>query len=134
MKIVNWIIQGFLALVFLGAGGMKLITPYAELVDNPNTAWAIEFSTLQIKAIAVAEILAALGLIIPMFVAKIRAIVPVASSGLAIIMIGAIFTHLGRDEPIIVNIILFLLASYVTFVRRGYFKKQQPDLTHNPGE
>lgn len=132
MKIVNWIAQGLLAFAFLGAGAMKLFTPYAQMVDDPNMAWTMDFSELQIKLISIAEILGAFGLIIPMFVAKIRPIVPVASSALAVVMIGAIFTHLGRGEPVIVNIILLLLASYVTFSRRGYFKKQQPDLTQNP--
>lgn len=134
MKIVNLIAQILLALAFLGAGAMKLFTPYAQMVDDPNMAWTVDFSELQIKLISIAEILAALGLIIPIFFKKIRAIVPLASSGLAIIMIGAIFTHIGRDEPVVVNIILLLLAGYVTYARRGYFSKEHPDLTHNPGE
>ena len=125
MKILVWIIQVLVALAFLGAGLMKLFTPYAELLADPNTAWAGDFSATQIKIISLLEVLGALGLIIPMFVAKLKVLVPVAAIGLALTMIGAIITHLGRDESVTINIILFALAAYIAWSRSGFFKSQK---------
>ena len=125
MKILVWIIQVLVALAFLGAGLMKLFTPYAELLADPNTAWTGDFSATQIKIISLLEVLGALGLIIPMFVAKLRVLVPVAAIGLALTMIGAIITHLGRDESITINIILFALAAYIAWSRSGFIKGQK---------
>ena len=125
MKILVWIIQVLVAFIFFGAGLMKLFTPYAELLADPNTAWAGDFSATQIKIISLLEVLGALGLIIPMFVAKIRVLVPIAAIGLALTMIGALITHLGRDESITINIILFALAAYIAWSRSGFFKRQK---------
>lgn len=125
MKILVWIIQVLVALAFLGAGIMKLFTPYAELLADPNTAWAGDFSATQIKIISLLEVLGALGLIIPMFIVKLRVLVPVAAIGLALTMIGAIITHLGRDESITINIILFVLSAYIAWSRSGFFKRQK---------
>ena len=125
MKILVWIIQVLVALAFLGAGLMKLFTPYAELLADPNTAWASDFSATQIKIISLLEVLGALGLIIPMFVAKLKVLVPVAAIGLALTMIGAIITHLGRDESVTINIILFALTAYIAWSRSGFFKRQK---------
>ncbi len=125
MKILVWIIQVLVAFVFFGAGLMKLFTPYAELLADPNTAWAGDFSATQIIIISLLEVLGALGLIIPMFVTKLRVLVPIAAIGLALTMVGALITHLGRDESITINIILFALAAYIVWSRSGFFKSQK---------
>lgn len=123
MKILVWIVQILVTLVFLAAGFMKLATPYAELMMEPNMAWVGDFSATQIKIIAALEILGAIGLIIPMFVTKLKMLVPVAAIGIALVMVGAIVTHLGRNEPIYVNAILFILTALVAWWRRDYFRR-----------
>jgi uncharacterized membrane protein YphA (DoxX/SURF4 family) len=124
MKIVIWIVQILVALAFLSAGLMKLITPYPDLISDPNMAWAGDFSATQIKLIAVLEILGVLGLVLPMIIKKFKALVPIAAFGLALTMVGAIITHIGRDEPIAVNLVLLVLASLTAWWRRGFLKKK----------
>ena len=125
MKVVVWIIQVLVALAFLITGAMKLMTPYEEMIANPQMAWANDFSAMQIKLISILEILGALGLIIPMFVGKLKMLVPISAIGLALIMVGAAITHIGREEPVMVPIILFVLAALTAWFRRDLFGKSQ---------
>lgn len=122
MKIVIWIVQILVAIAFLGAGVMKLVTPYPDLISNPNMGWVSDFSATQVKIIAVLELLGVLGLILPMLLKKFMILVPVAAIGLALTMIGAIITHIGRDESIAVDLVLLVLASLTVWWRRGFFK------------
>jgi uncharacterized membrane protein len=120
MKILKWVIQGLLALAFLFAGTMKLITPYAELTADPSMAWVQDFSATQIQGIGALEVLGALGLILPFLLKKWRFLVPLAAIGLALTMVGAAVVHLGRGEPIIPNIGLFVLAALTVWFRRDW--------------
>ena len=59
MNIALWIVQALLALLFLFAGGMKLIMPIEEMTKQ------IPLPGLFLRFIAVCEVLGALGLILP---------------------------------------------------------------------
>ena len=59
MNYALWIVQGLLALVFLFAGGMKLVMPVEEMTKQ------VPLPGLFLRFIAVAEVLGALGLILP---------------------------------------------------------------------
>ncbi len=48
----SWICAGVLAVVHLGAGVFKLITPYEKIAANPNLAWATDFTPHVVKASA----------------------------------------------------------------------------------
>lgn len=122
MKIIIWIIQILLTLAFLGAGLMKLFTPYVELIAEPNMAWVGDFSALQIKVISILEVLGAFGLILPMILKKFQVLVPISAIGLALIMVGAIVTHSLRGESIIINLILLALTILIIWWRRSFFK------------
>ena len=78
-----WAVQWLLALLFLWAGGVKLILPL-ETLQAP-----VALPGLFIRFIGVAETLGAIGLILP-WLLRIRPILtPLAAAGLVIIMIGA---------------------------------------------
>ncbi|RED91768.1 DoxX family protein [Marinoscillum furvescens] len=120
MKIVNWILQGILAFAFFGAGALKLATPYAELATDPNMAWVSDFSATQIKIIAVLEMLGAIGVFAPLFLPRRFAVLmPLAATGLACVMVGAVFVHISNGEPYAINMVLLGLAVYITWIRRG---------------
>ncbi|MCF8368443.1 MAG: DoxX family protein [Bacteroidales bacterium] len=121
MKIVFWIAQILLALLFLLAGGMKLFTPYSELAES--MPWVADFTSIQIKLIASLEVLAAIGLILPAILKKYRIFIPLAALGLAFTMIGAAIVHIGRDESVIRNIAFFVLAIFVFYTRRHFLSK-----------
>lgn len=124
MKILIWIVQILAAIAFLGAGLMKLFTPYADLIADPNTAWAEDFSSTQIKIIAILEVLGAIGLILPMILNKYKVLVPISAIGLALTMVGAMVTHLGRGESVIPNVVLLILTLAIVWLRRDFFKNK----------
>src|SRR4029453_4727050 len=78
-----WIIQGLLALLFLFAGGTKLVLPIQELTGP------IPLPALFVRFIGVAEVLGAIGLILPGLLRIRPGLTRLAAAGLTIIMIGA---------------------------------------------
>jgi uncharacterized membrane protein YphA (DoxX/SURF4 family) len=119
VNIVLWILQSLLALGFLAAGAIKLSQPKEKL--QKNMAWTADFSAPTVKAIGALEILAALGLILPAATGILPVLTPLAATGLAIVMIGAIVTHARRKEAqtIVINVVLLLLAAVVAWARFG---------------
>ena len=89
MKYALWIAQVLLALAFVSAGAMKLITP-----DETLTA-CYPFPALFIRFIGVCELLGAVGLILPGLLRIRQELTPLAAAGLAIIMAGAVATTLA---------------------------------------
>ena len=78
-----WIVQILLALLFLFAGGVKLVMPAAQLTaGTPLPAAFLRF-------IGVAEIAGALGLILPGLLHIRPSLTPLAAACLTVIMIGA---------------------------------------------
>ncbi|MFB9714646.1 DoxX family protein [Arthrobacter methylotrophus] len=120
MNITLWIIASVLALAFLAAGLMKIAQPQEKLATS-GLAWTEDFSSGAVKAIGSIEVLAALGLILPAVSGIATFLVPVAATGLAIVMVGAIITHLKRGEKqaVIVNVALGVLALFVAVGRFG---------------
>lgn len=118
MKILILILQILTAIAFFMAGMMKIFTPYEDLVIMENMVWVVDFSGIQITIIGILETLGALGLILPMVLKKFTFLIPLAALGLALVMVGAIVTHIGRDEPIIVNLVLLLLTLSVAYFKR----------------
>lgn len=120
MNIVLWVIAGLLAAAFLGAGLMKLTRPREKLAAS-GMAWTEDFSPGVIKTIGALELLAAIGLILPAALNIAPVLVPLAATGLAVIMIGAMVTHARRREfPMIAgNLVLLVLAALVMWGRFG---------------
>lgn len=116
MNIALWIGAGLLALAFLAAGGGKLITPKGKLFEKGMT-YVEDLSAGQIKAIGAVEVLGAVGLIVPAFVDGLEWLVPTAATGLVLVMIGAILTHVRRRETFVPALVLGLLAAVVAVGR-----------------
>ncbi|PSL37909.1 DoxX-like protein [Labedella gwakjiensis] len=109
MVIAFYAIAGLAALLFLGAGGMKLARPKAALKEN-GMGWVDDFSSTSIKLIALAEVLGAIGLILPVVTGIAPILSPIAGIGLAVIMVGAVVVHARRSEPIVPPLVLAALA------------------------
>ncbi len=121
MKITLWTVQILLALVFLFAGTIKLITPTDVLLKQMNLplpAWFILF-------IGVAECAGALGLLLPGLLRIQRRLTPFAACGLLIIMIGATVITLatGGGAAALFPLIIGLLAALVIYGRRSYLAR-----------
>ena len=108
-----WIVQGLLALIFLFAGGMKLVTPLEELTAQmPLPGWFVQF-------IGVAEVLGALGLILPGLLRIRPGLTPLAAAGLVIIMIGATLVTLATMDAMLalIPLVAGLLCALVAYGR-----------------
>ncbi len=110
---VLWTVQGLLAALFMFAGVMKLVLPLDQL------AGPVALPGLFLRFIGVAEVLGAVGLILP-GVLRIRMdLTPLAAAGLVVIMIGAtVITAMGGTiAPAVVPFIVGLLAAWVAYGR-----------------
>lgn len=119
MEIVLWIVAGLLAAVFLAAGLMKITQPKDKL--RSSQGWVEDFSPGAVKTIGVVEVLGALGLILPAVTGIAPILVPMAAAGLALLMVGAMITHLRRGEKqmVVGNVVLAALAVFVALGRSG---------------
>jgi hypothetical protein len=85
-----WVVQWALALLFLWAGGVKLVMPL-EMLKGP-----VALPGLFVRFIGLAEALGAVGLILPWLLRIQTVLTPLAAAGLVIIMIGAtVITLIG---------------------------------------
>ena len=111
-----WVVQGLLALLFLFAGGVKLVTPLDEMVAQSGLPGAL------ILFIGVAEVLGALGLVLPGLLRIRTDLTPLAATGLVVIMIGAtVLTMVGTggDAALaLFPLVTGLLALFVAYGRR----------------
>jgi hypothetical protein len=107
-----WIVQGLLALVFLFAGGMKLVLPIEALTAQ------IALPGPFLRFIGVSEVLGAFGLILPGLTRIRPGLTPIAATGLVMIMTGAtVLTALvgGAGQALAP----FVVGSLAAFVARG---------------
>ena len=109
-----WVVQALLAGLFLFAGGMKLVLPL-EALNGP-----IALPGPFLRFIGVAEVLGAIGLIVPRLTRIRPMLTPLAAAGLVIIMIGAtILTVLGMGTgPALFPLVVGTLAASVAYGRR----------------
>ncbi len=119
MKIALWVAQGVLGLAFLAAGVMKLTMPLADLHDS--LSWTADVPGTLVRLIGLAEVLGALGLVLPALFDTATVLVPLAATGLALVMVGAAVVHARRKETqmIVVNVVLLALAVFVAWGRFG---------------
>ncbi len=113
MTYVLWIVQGVLALIFLFTGGMKLVLPLEALTAQ------IPLPGPFLRFLGVAEVLGALGLILPGLLRIRPVLTPLAASGLVIIMIGATaFTFAGAGMALaLIPLVVGLLSLFVAYGR-----------------
>ncbi|KAA3644685.1 MAG: DoxX family protein [Chloroflexi bacterium] len=117
MNIVLWIVQGLAALLFLMAGVMKLTRSKEQLSEQMS--WVEDFSQGQVRLIGTVEFLGALGLVLPMVMGILPILTPIAAAGLALVMLGAVYTHLRRSENAMLMrpLIPLILVAFVAIGR-----------------
>jgi len=113
MNVALWIVQGLLAALFLFAGGAKLVMSLDQMAGPVALpGWFLRF-------IGVAEVLGALGLILPGLLRIRSGLTPLAAAGLVIIMTGATVIGLvgGMVAVALMNVVVALLAAFVAYGR-----------------
>lgn len=123
MNVALWIVAGLLAVVLLVASGSKLFVPKEKMAGMLGAAsrWVEDFSPSALKAIAVLELLGAVGLILPAALDIAPVLVPVAASGVALLFVGAVTMRLRRGEraTIVGDLVYLAMAAFVAWGRFG---------------
>jgi hypothetical protein len=116
MTIVLWILQVLLSIFFLLVGVTHFIVPPG--LPGP-LSWMYELPAGLHYFSGTAEMLAALGLILPGLTKIQTRLTPLAGAGLVLVMVGGIVWHVQRGEGvnIFVNLILAVLAGFVAYGR-----------------
>jgi len=118
MNIVLWIIQVLLALLFMFAGGTKLVLPLDVLksMGSPNQTLLPGYF---LRFLGVCEVLGALGLILPGLLRIRPDLTRLAAAGLVIIMIGATVLTFVADGfgPALIPLVTGILAGFVAYGR-----------------
>ncbi|HET6261854.1 MAG TPA: DoxX family protein [Chloroflexia bacterium] len=120
MNHVLWIVQVLLSLIFLFAGGIKLVLPLETMTEQMS----LPLPGLYLRFLGVAEVLSAIGLILPGLLGIRPGLTPLAAAGLVIIMIGATVITLagGALAPALVPLVVGLLSALVAYGRRPWSK------------
>jgi DoxX-like protein len=110
---VLWVVQALLAVLFVFAGGAKLVLPISAM-QSP-----VALPGPFLRFIGVAEVLGAFGLILPGLLTIRPELTPVAAAGLVIIMIGAtaVTALAGTLAPALFPLIVGALAASVAYGR-----------------
>ncbi len=113
MSAVLWLLQILLALAFVALGLLMLTRSREQLLKVAG--WVEDFPDPAVRAIGVFELLGAAGLVLPLLVSGAGAVVPVAALGLAVLLVGAVVTHLlrGEQDEVAVPVVLLIAAALV---------------------
>ena len=113
MNTVLWIVQGLLAIVYLVAGGSKLVMPIEEMTKDVALPGAF------LRFLGVSEVLGAVGLILPGILGIRPGLTPLAAAGLVLIMIGAtVITVATMGIALaLIPLVVGLLAAFVAYGR-----------------
>ena len=117
-NIIQWVVSGLLAAVFLLAGASKLVldpTAAAEQFQNFGLPGGMAIF------IGLCEIAGAVGLLIPRLAG-------LAASGLVIIMLGALYSHVTHDPlaKALPPLVISLLCGYLAYARGLPFGSKAP--------
>jgi hypothetical protein len=118
MNVVLWVVAGLLAAFNLASGLTKVSQPREKLAAG-QMGWAADMSDGTVLMIGTAEILGAIGLILPWATGIATALTPLAAVGLVIIQLGAVVVHVRRGEgkTVPLNVVLVLLGAFVAIGR-----------------
>ena len=120
MNILLWIIQILLALLFIFAGGMKIVVPN-DLLMAQAPPGSTHFPSFFMKFIGVVELLGGLGLILPGIFRRRQELTPLAAAGLVIVMIGAVVISV-KDHGIMAGVTPLIVGLLCAFVAYGRWK------------
>lgn len=113
---VLWIVQVLLALMFLFAGGVKLVLPIEPMLkQTPMLSGAF------LRFVGVCEVLGGLGLVLPGLLRIRPGLTPLAAVGLIGIMIGAVSVTLmtGGGAMALMPFAVGLLLVFIVYGRWG---------------
>ena len=117
LSISLWVVQVLLALLFIWAGGFKLVASAEQLAGPPGS---VVLPIAFLRFIGWVELLGGVGLILPSLLRIRPGLTPLAAAGLVIIMIGAVgivFAGGGTVGMASFPGVVGLLAGFVAYGR-----------------
>jgi hypothetical protein len=117
MLIAFWIVAAILALAVIGTGMLKLVRSKPAL-RRLGLTWTDDFPQPVIRLIGVAELVGAAGVVLPMATGIAPVVSSIAAVCLAVLMTGAIATHVRRREnfaPSAVTLVLAIATAVLGF-------------------
>lgn len=134
MKYALWTVQVLLALLFLFTGGVKLALPVEMLTKQmPLPGWFVRF-------IGAAEVLGALGLVLPGLLRVRQSLTPLAAAGLTVIMAGATVLTLAHGgaatalAPLVVGLLTVFVFYGHTATKPDSFRVERAIYVQSPPE
>lgn len=117
LHIALWIAQVLLALVFIGTGIFKLVTPISTLAGM--WPWAGAYPTL-VRMTGIIDLCGGIGIVLPALTRIRPGLTVLAALGCAALMVFAIVFHLSRGEAVNTpfNFFMLALAGFVFWGRR----------------
>ena len=114
MNIALWIVQVLLAVAFF-AHGWLFLSPPPQIAEQMNASLPRWFQLF----LGVAEILGAVGLILPGLTRILPWLVTWAAGGIMIVMVSATVLHLARGEmsSAAITLVLLAMATFVAYKR-----------------
>jgi hypothetical protein len=124
MNKLLWSFQILLILALGLFGLQKIVMPIPDLLAQ-GMLWIEDFPAWQVRAIGVLEVLGVLGLTLPYLIKALpKLLVPLAAGGLSLTMMGAVITHVTRQDPplsIVITGILFAMSATLAMKRFGEY-------------
>ncbi len=119
MNTTLWVVQGLLAFAMFGAGTFKITTPHAKLAEKMK--WATTWPPARVKLLGLAQVLGAVGIVVPWATGIAPVLTPIAACCLLVLMLGAVKTHIDLKEPVVAPAVLSVLALFIALGRFGVF-------------
>jgi len=109
--------QCILGLNFLITGGMKFVADKETLISK--IGWPRDYSEKVIKFFGFWEVVGAVGILLPLVVPALAIVVPLAATGLGLIMAGSMVTHIQREDmaKLTMSLFMFFIAVVAGFGR-----------------
>ena len=118
MNVALWIVASVLASGFVAGSIVKFTWSHERYAARLH--WPADFTDGQVKFMGVIELLGGVGLVVPGIVDIARGLGPIAASGMALYMAGAVTERVRRREYTeMVGDLLFVAA--LIFVAWGRF-------------
>jgi uncharacterized membrane protein len=116
METLRWILQALTALLFIAGGLVKLLVPREKMI--PKQPYVKDYTAAQIKWIGTAEILGAIGLLVPAATGILPVLTPIAAVGLCVIMLFATRLHLREKEmkKVAIIVVMIFVTGYVAIL------------------
>ncbi len=120
LHISLWAVQWLLAVLFVGGGLWKLLTPIPQLAAMIPWAGQVPPAFLQLTALV--DLCGGLGLVLPALTRIKPSLVPLAALGCAALQVCAIVFHFSRGEAANTpfNFVLLPLSLFVFWGRRWH--------------